>query len=62
MPRLVPSLAMTLYRFGLDMKKPWMYAMLNFTSEGVRLGLDMKIARMCGVVLCCQSGAVVVLT
>ena len=28
------------------MKKSWMYAMLNFASEGVRLGLDMKIARM----------------
>ena len=53
---------MTLYRFGLDMKKSWMYAMLNFASEGVRLGLDMKIARMSSVMLCCQSGAVVVLT
>ena len=53
---------MTLYRFGLDMKKSWMYAMLNFAPEGVRLGLDMKIARMSSVMLCCQSGAVVVLT
>ena len=44
------------------MKNPPMGTMLNFASEEVRLGLDMKIARMCSVMLCCQSGAVVVLT